>query len=145
MSSHDLLQREWRCIAYNACRELAWIHRLIGDFQVIAPTPVQLRCVNVTTMHITCNPFFHERTKQVKTDCHLIMQYFSSDFIILLFVPSLNQVADVLTKALASEHLACLCSKLSVLNVLHTMSLRVELKLVVNLSRFLNDLLCIHP
>lgn len=108
----------------HVCCELVWLHRLLEDLQVVIPQPIALYCDNVSAIHIARNPVFHERTKHVELDCHLVRQHFASGFITPRFVPSSDQAADMFTKALGAAQMLRLCSKLNVSNLLHTLSLR---------------------
>ncbi|CAM8965343.1 unnamed protein product [Rhodiola kirilowii] len=110
-------------MAHISC-ELVWISRLLEDFQIIIPRPMSLFCDSNAAIYIAHNPIFHERTKHVELDCHLVRQHVQSSFLIPHFVPSGEQCADLFTKAVSSDTLAYLSSKLSVSNCLHTLSLR---------------------
>ncbi|CAM8951943.1 unnamed protein product [Rhodiola kirilowii] len=116
-------EAEYRAMAQVSC-ELVWLTRLLTDFQVTVPLPIALHCDNNAALHISRNPVFHERTKHVELDCHVVRQHVSSGFLAPEYIPSAAQLADLFTKPLPGESLTHLCSKLNVSNFLHTLSLR---------------------
>lgn len=56
----------------NDCCELAWLTAILKDHHIIVPLPIPLHCDNQTTLYIASNPMFHERTKHIKVDWHLV-------------------------------------------------------------------------
>ncbi|CAM8917932.1 unnamed protein product [Rhodiola kirilowii] len=121
--SRSSAEAEYRAMAH-ACCEVAWLVRVLADLQVFIQSPVPLHCDNHSAMHIAKNPVFHERTKHVELDCHVVRQHFTSGLISPQFVSTSEQPADLFTKALSSDRLLHLSCKLNVINKLHELSLR---------------------
>ncbi|CAM8914183.1 unnamed protein product [Rhodiola kirilowii] len=125
--SRSSAEAEYMAMAH-ACCEVAWLVRVLADLQVFIQSPVPLHCDNHSAMHIAKNPVFHERTKHVELDCHVVRQHFTSGLISPQFVSTFEQPADLFTKALSSDLLLHLSCKLNVINKLHEFSLRGVLR-----------------
>lgn len=64
---------------------------------------MKLYCDNKSAIDIAHNPVQHDRTKHVEIDRHFIKEKLEAGIIIFPFVESEDQLADVLTKAVASK------------------------------------------
>ncbi|CAM8920980.1 unnamed protein product [Rhodiola kirilowii] len=127
--SKSLAEAEYRAMAQTSC-ELAWLVCLLSDFQITVSTPIPLYCDSNAAMHIARNPIFHERTKHVELDCHIVRQYITSGLLYFRFIKSIEQPADLFTKPLSADHLSRLSSKLNVSNLLHMLSLKGVMRIL---------------
>ncbi|CAM8953513.1 unnamed protein product [Rhodiola kirilowii] len=116
--SRSSAESEYRSMAAVCC-ELSWLARLLADMGVSVQAAIPLFCDNKAAIHIAHNPVFHERTKHVELDCHLVRSHVLSKFIAPLHIASIDQPADMFTKPMQRDQLLYLCSKLGVSNFLH--------------------------
>ena len=86
---------------------------MLKDLEVYHPQPALLFCDNQVAIHIGENLVFHERTKHIEVDCHLLRD----KVIRLFYTPSHTQLADLLTKALSGQQLKYLLTKMSIVNI----------------------------
>ena len=121
--SRSSAEAEYRCMA-DTCCELTWLLSLFKAFGYHKLTPVTLHCDSKSALHIASNPVFHERTKHIDIDCHLVREQLQLGVIKTQYIPSNAQPADIFTKALSSSQLASLLSKLGVCNMFKPSNLR---------------------
>ena len=71
--SRPLAKAEYRSMASTCC-EITRFFYLLEDFRIEHSKATLLYCENKTALHISANPVFHERTKHIEVDCHLIRE-----------------------------------------------------------------------
>ncbi|KAL0297060.1 UNVERIFIED_CONTAM: Retrovirus-related Pol polyprotein from transposon RE1 [Sesamum radiatum] len=104
-------EAEYRSLGTTVC-ELQWVTYLLSDLSIQVPTPIPLYCDNQAAIHIVANPIFHERTKHLENDCHLVRDKFKAGFVLPLHISGTQQLADVLTKSLSGSQFSNLLSKI---------------------------------
>ncbi|KAL2242961.1 UNVERIFIED_CONTAM: Retrovirus-related Pol polyprotein from transposon RE2 [Sesamum indicum] len=109
--SRSTAKAEYRSMAATVC-ELRWLSFLLSDFEISISVPIHLFCYNQAALHIMANPVFHERTKHIKIDCHVVRNAYRDGFIAPSHVRSSLQLADLFTKGLGFKSFATLVGKL---------------------------------
>ncbi|XP_075088534.1 uncharacterized protein LOC142170506 [Nicotiana tabacum] len=115
-------EAEYRALAALAA-DVTWIVHLLHHVGVLLASPPVLYSDNISALHLSSNPILYARTKHVELDYHFIREKVTSGAMVTKYVPSLNQVADIFTKALTKQQYQFLRSKLGVVS-LPTSSLR---------------------
>jgi hypothetical protein len=90
---------------------------LLKDLKVECSKPPVLYCDSQSAIHIASNPFFHERTKHLDIDCHLVREKLQQGILRLLPVSTEDQLADCLTKALPAPKLNGFIHKLGLKDI----------------------------
>jgi len=114
--SRSSSEAEYRALASTTC-ELQWITYLLEDLGVPFVRLALLYCNNQSALQIASNQVFHERTKHIEIDCHIVRDKVYAGFLKLLLVASSLQLADIYTKAMTPAVFHGFCSKLGMLNI----------------------------
>ncbi len=88
--------------ATHAAKEAIWLRRLISEVFRPLSEPTTLHSDNQSAIALTRDGSYHARTKHIDIRYHFIRYSIEAGSIRLLYVPTEDQTADILTKALPS-------------------------------------------
>jgi len=98
----------------NTAAEVIWIRSLLKELGLTLSTLPKIWCDNIGATYLSINPIFHARTKHVAIDFHFVLEMVAPKNLKILFVPSDDQLVDVLTKPLVSRRFHHLSYKLNI-------------------------------
>ncbi|XP_019229989.1 PREDICTED: uncharacterized protein LOC109210959 [Nicotiana attenuata] len=113
--SMSSVEVEYRAMS-KAVSEVTWLHMLLLDLGVPCSSVIPLFCDRQVAIHIAKNLVFHEHTKHIELDCHLVRTKLAEGLIQLLHTSSSTKLADILTKTLPGAAHHGILSKLGVLS-----------------------------
>ena len=103
---------KFKAIAHGIC-EVLWIKQLLEEHKVSSPLPMKVFCDNKVVIVIAHNLVPHDRTKHVEIDKHFIKEKLENGLIVMPYIPTVEQVANILTKRLPKKQFDDLVSKLA--------------------------------
>jgi hypothetical protein len=111
--SRSSTEAEYRALATTAA-EITWLQHLFHELNITLERRPLLLCDNQSAIHLSHNPVLHARTKHIEIDYHYIREKVTAGNLILQYIPTRQQIADVFTKALCKDSFATFCYKLGV-------------------------------
>ncbi|CAL0326485.1 unnamed protein product [Lupinus luteus] len=114
--SRSSSEAEYRALALASC-EIQWLSYLMDDLLQSNFKDALLYCDNDSARFIAANSVFHERTKHIDIDCHVVRERLQNKLFHLLPINTKDQAADLLTKALEPALFHQLLPKLGVINI----------------------------
>ncbi|RXW11322.1 hypothetical protein EST38_g14534, partial [Candolleomyces aberdarensis] len=93
----------------HAAKEAKWLRTLLREILPVVGlgsyvdkfAPTVLYCDNQGAIKLSTNPVFHARTKHIDIHFHFVRQTITSRDLQLVYCPTDNMVADIMTKQLA--------------------------------------------
>lgn len=97
----------------EAVKESLWLSHILKDFDINVEHPLPIRSDNQSTIKMVENSKFSSRTKHIDVRLHFVRDNVDKEIIKINYIPSEDNVADLLTKPLAGikiQHLRRLAS-----------------------------------
>ncbi|KAK2969475.1 hypothetical protein RJ640_022189 [Escallonia rubra] len=113
--SRSSAESEYRSVAYVVA-ESYWLRQLLRDLGVFLHRPVIVYCDNVSATYLAANLVFHARTKHIEIDFHFVRENVASGDIVVRYVSTSDQLADIFTKGLSRLKFHQLKANLSVVS-----------------------------
>ena len=86
--------------AARAACQAVWLRRLLGELIGVEAHPPALMVDNQPAITLAKNPVLHDRSKHIDMKFHFLRDYVDGGQIVIEFVKTGRQLADVLTKPL---------------------------------------------
>eukprot|EP00253_Pinus_taeda_P004601 PITA_04601 len=102
--------------AASCCTQLLWMMQTLQYFQITCTPPISILCDNTSAINISKNPVMHSKTKNIPIKYHFLREQVIEQRVKLEYVPSKEQVADILTNPLPKETFEYLRQKLGVVD-----------------------------
>lgn len=95
--------------ASTAAKEAMWLRKLLHDIGYPCASETTLYIDNQSAIQLIKNPVYHKRIKHIDVRYHYIREKVENKDLAIEYIPSENQRADILTKALPKERFGKLC------------------------------------
>ncbi|XP_060187251.1 uncharacterized mitochondrial protein AtMg00810-like [Lycium barbarum] len=102
------------CTVAHATAEISWLLPFLSDLHIQPSSPSTIYCDNVNSIYLAHNFFHHARIKHIEIDIHFVREKVASGVLQFLYVPSTDQLTDLLTKSLPYPRFSFLRDKLGI-------------------------------
>jgi len=92
-------EAEYIAAAAAACQGI-WLSRLVGDLLGTKEAGVKLLMDNMSAIALSKNPVHHDRSKHIDTEFHFIRECIEEGKVEVDHIGTVDQLADIFTKAL---------------------------------------------
>lgn len=106
-------EAEYVAVCTAACQGV-WLSRILKDVGKQQEGSVVIKCDNKSTIAMCKNPMYHGRSKHIDIKLHFIRELVTNNTIELEYVPTADQKADILTKALPAADFLAMRRKIGV-------------------------------
>ncbi|XP_034200148.1 uncharacterized mitochondrial protein AtMg00810-like [Prunus dulcis] len=110
--SRSSTEAEYRALA-NCATDIAWTRHILQDLHVFIPEATTLYSDNLSALALSSNPVFHSLIKHLELDFHYIRERIQRRDLVVKYVQTEEQIADIFTKGLHSPLFVKHCHDLS--------------------------------
>ena len=100
-----------------AIQEVVWLNRLLSDIKAMPQMPVVIKEDNQGTIAVARNPISHNRTKHIDIKFHYVREALEDGIIDLIYCPTEQMAADILTKPLTRQRFETLRLEMGLKNL----------------------------
>jgi len=90
-------------VASQAACEAIWMRKILVGLFGYHMDPTVIHCDNQSCIQLSVNPVFHDRSKHIDIRYHYHIDCVQRHIMLLQYIPTEDQDADILTKALAKR------------------------------------------
>ena len=83
----------------SCCTQLLWMKHMLADYGMDS-NPLLVHCENQSAINISKNPVMHSKTKHIAIRYHFVRDLVEGKIVVIEYVPTSRQLADIFTKAL---------------------------------------------
>ena len=98
----------------SASSKITWLQSLFKEIKLECVSVPTIWCDNISATELAKNLVYHSRTKLIELDMHFIRDKVLARELKINYIPSDEQIADILTKPLTFTHFNYFRSKLNV-------------------------------
>ena len=100
-------------IAYTVA-ETCWIRHILYELGIFLREPIPLLCDNISSTYMTRTLVFNDRSKRIVVDVHFVRDKVAQGDLIVQYVPTQLELADIFTKGLPSSRFCFLRDNVSI-------------------------------
>ena len=102
--------------AGSCCAQILWMKQQLSDYGIVLDH-IPIKCDNTSAINISKNPVLHSRTKHIEIRHHFIRDHVLKGDVVLEFVDTKNQLADIFTKPPSKDTFYNIRRELGLINV----------------------------
>jgi hypothetical protein len=102
----------------GATCQAVWLHQLLKEMVGVKVSPPRIKMDNMSAIALSKNLILHDRSKHIKILYHFIRECVERGDVVLEFVDTQDQLADMFTKALGRVHFQELREKIEVVKIM---------------------------
>ena len=99
--SRSSTEAEYKALAHTTA-DISWVRQILRDLKCSVHQPPIIHCDNMSVIALSSNLVFHSRIKHLDTNYHFVRERVQKEDLEVLYIPTEEQTADVLTKGLHS-------------------------------------------
>ena len=103
--------------ANSTAKDVIWIRRLFADLGFAQIIPTRLLLDNQSAIRLVHNPEFHRRTEHIDVVNYFIREHQACGTINVIYIPTVQQLADIFTKALPFDRFQLLRNLLGLVHM----------------------------